>query len=222
MKNLFSMDSPLFDFLTTVTNMVILSLLWTVFSIPIFTMGAATTALYSAQIRLLQDMDDHIVKNFWKSFRSDFRQSTLLFLIMIPLLGIVLLNALFIFGVIPGFPMLLRIGVGIVTALLLMYLEYLLPLTAQFENTIKQTMKNALFFMLRFLPQSAFAFLVGILPLAIVYFTNMGIVQALLFYTCVVVSLVAYVKMRIFRGLFMLYVPNEEAQSEESADEPTT
>ena len=46
MGRFFNYDSPLFSSINKIVDCVFLSLLWFVFSIPIVTMGASTSALY--------------------------------------------------------------------------------------------------------------------------------------------------------------------------------
>ena len=48
MKRLFDLDSPLIEALTKIGDCICLSALWLVFSLPVFTIGASSTALYSA------------------------------------------------------------------------------------------------------------------------------------------------------------------------------
>ena len=48
MNDFFDLDAPLFRFLTRVADMVILSLLWLIGSLPLFTLGISSTALYYA------------------------------------------------------------------------------------------------------------------------------------------------------------------------------
>lgn len=43
MNDFFDLDAPLFRFLTRVADMVILSLLWLIGSLPLFTLGISST-----------------------------------------------------------------------------------------------------------------------------------------------------------------------------------
>ena len=210
MDKLFNVDSPVFAFFARIMNMVILNLLWLVFCIPIFTIGASTTAMYSVQIQILQGMDDGIIRCFWKSFRQDFWKSTILSLLMVPLLGIVAFNVLYITGLVPGLPIVVKIGVGIVTVLLLSVIAYPFPLTAQFQNTIWGTLKNAFYFTFAFLPQSVWMLVVGALPMALLIILDIDVVRAMVLGTLVLVSLSANLKMRVLRRIFNKVASLEE------------
>lgn len=210
MDKLFSLDSPIFVICTKIINMVILNLLWCVFCIPVFTIGAATTAMYSVQIQLLQDIDVGIIRSFWKSFCRDFGKSTILFLLVVPLLGIVIINVLYIMGLVPGLPIVVKIGIGMATVLLLSVIAYLFPLTAQFQNTIRGTLKNAFYFTFAFLPQSIWMLVVGALPMALLIILDIDVVRAMVLGTLVLVSLSANLKMRVLRRIFNKVASPEE------------
>ena len=48
MRRLLDINNPIIRFLTAVFDLMALSVLWALFSLPVFTMGAASAALYSA------------------------------------------------------------------------------------------------------------------------------------------------------------------------------
>ena len=64
-----------------VADFMILNVLWIICSIPIVTIGAATTAMYSVMLRLVKDEEGYIVKGFFKAFKENFKQSTIMWLI---------------------------------------------------------------------------------------------------------------------------------------------
>ena len=60
-----------------------LNLLWFVCSLPIITIGASTTALYYASLKIVRDEDNHVGAQFFRSFRENFRQATVIWLILL-------------------------------------------------------------------------------------------------------------------------------------------
>ena len=78
--NLFSYDSLFSRFLYFVADIVTLHILWLIYSIPIVTIGASTTALYYSCMKRIRTGEGYVSKNFRRSFRENFRQSTLLWL----------------------------------------------------------------------------------------------------------------------------------------------
>ena len=57
-----------------------LNLLWLVCCIPVFTAGAATTAVYYVTLKLVRDEDDSTIKSFFRSFIQNFKQATAIWL----------------------------------------------------------------------------------------------------------------------------------------------
>ena len=51
---MFEYDGRLFRILSFLADMIILQLIWVVFSIPLFTIGASTTAAYYAAMKKLE------------------------------------------------------------------------------------------------------------------------------------------------------------------------
>ena len=68
MGNLFNLDSGFSKFMNRVSDLFLLNILWVICSIPIITIGASTTALYSVNLNLLSENEGHITKAFFKAF----------------------------------------------------------------------------------------------------------------------------------------------------------
>ncbi len=77
MSNWFDIDSKFYKFCSYIGDFIILMVLWAVFSIPVITVGASTTAAYYVATRQLSSREGYIWKDFLKSFKSNFIQSTL-------------------------------------------------------------------------------------------------------------------------------------------------
>ena len=93
MNRLFGMNSPLMVALMKIGDLLCLSVLWLVFSLPIFTIGASSTALYAAVFYCLRRNEAGVWKHFWKAFRENFKRSTLAWLIELAVLAVFSLDA---------------------------------------------------------------------------------------------------------------------------------
>lgn len=78
-----SYDSPFSQLLLKLCYSCYLNLIWFICCIPIVTIGASTTALYYTSLKILKDEDRSLLRTFLRSFRENFRQSTVLWLIML-------------------------------------------------------------------------------------------------------------------------------------------
>ena len=65
-----------------IADLLVLSLLWLACSLPVFTVGAATTALYDAVVHSLRFKEQETAARFFRTFKAEFKLSTLAFLLL--------------------------------------------------------------------------------------------------------------------------------------------
>ena len=78
-----SYDSPFGQLMMKLCYSCCLNILWFLCCIPIVTIGASTTALYYTSLKIVRGEDHSLARMFFKSFRENFRQSTVLWLILL-------------------------------------------------------------------------------------------------------------------------------------------
>lgn len=85
-------DSAFMQGLRRIYDYVVLGLLWALMSLPIFTFGAATVAaLYTAD-SAIENHGGHITTIFFKRFRAEFFQASLLWLFAIVLIAMLIFD----------------------------------------------------------------------------------------------------------------------------------
>jgi uncharacterized membrane protein YesL len=135
-----------------------LNLLWFVCSLPVVTIGAATTALYYVTLKIAEGEEGDITQQFFRAFRSNFKQATVLWLIML-VLGIVLGTDIYVLRHLSATTTgTLAVAVTLCLALVIVacivyafVLSYVFPLVARVENANLAMLKNALLMSLRYL-----------------------------------------------------------------------
>lgn len=182
--NLFSYESKFSQVLIRLSYSCWLNVLWFACSLPVFTIGASTTALYSATLKIVDDRDANITKQFFKSFKENFAQATRLWLIMLAVGAFLATDLLFVYrlrastagtmAVMWTLVMAFIIGACVVYTIVLLNL---FPLVASFVNTDKEMLKNAFLVGVRYLFASITVFAIHVLMfLAIVIvFTPLAI-----------------------------------------------
>lgn len=83
MDQIFNLDNKFFRGVAKIMDCVWVSILWFVCSIPIFTIGASTTALYYTANKCLRNDRGYVTAEFFGSFKSNFKQATIVWLIML-------------------------------------------------------------------------------------------------------------------------------------------
>lgn len=63
------------------TECMLLSILWVVTSLPVITIGASTTALYYAVVKVIRNNEGYGWGEFWNGFRTNFKQATIIWLV---------------------------------------------------------------------------------------------------------------------------------------------
>ena len=87
--NILKPDSPVMDFISTIADLIILNLLFIICSIPIVTFGAAYSAKYYVAMKKVRGEDSGTIKPFFKAFKRNFKQSTLVWIIMLITISII-------------------------------------------------------------------------------------------------------------------------------------
>lgn len=159
MKQLFSYESPVTQFLMKFCSACCLGLLWTICSLPVFTMGAATTALYTVTLRLVRDREGtSAVAQFLRAFRANFKQATQLWLVMLAAGAVLGLDGYILWHLrsttTGAGAVFWTILLSLVIAAALFYamvLVYLFPLLAYFDNGNRAMLKNAAMMGVRYL-----------------------------------------------------------------------
>ncbi len=206
MGKFFDMDSPVMRFLNRVGDLMILNFLMIICCIPVITIGAAFTAMHYVLLKIVRGEEGYLVRGFFKSFRANFRQATLIWLLML-LVVMVYIGDILIFNYSGlNFPKALVIAVVAVAILLLMVAVYIFPVLARFENSVKNTIKNAMLLAFANLPRTILMIVCYILPFVIGYFST----YALLFVILFGFSAPAYAAAWIYSGIFKKLEPETE------------
>lgn len=83
MSNLFNLDAPIWAWLTELADIMLVSIYWWICSLPIITLGASTTSLFYVLGKKIRKEPVYITRDFFKSFRDNFRQSVPITIIII-------------------------------------------------------------------------------------------------------------------------------------------
>ena len=153
MRNLLNYDGPVLRFLTKVVYSVWLNILWFVCCIPIFTIGASTTALCYCTGKIARDEEGYITKAFFSSFKDGFFKSTIIGLIMTVLGVVISVDAYVMYHLCftSVFWTLISAILVVASIAYIIVLLWVFQLNAHFENTIINMLKNSIMLGMRFI-----------------------------------------------------------------------
>lgn len=167
MGGFFNYDSPLLSGLGKLADLIILNLLTMIFCIPIVTIGASLTACHYAALKIKRG-EGYVIKNFWKSFRENFVQSTAIALIVSSGLGISLYVVLF--SNVEGTMASASRGVLFAASVFWGFIGcWVFPLQSKFANTVKNTIKNSFLLSFRYLFRTILMLLINLLPIVMLF-----------------------------------------------------
>lgn len=204
--SIFDLDNPILKFFSRLVDLFVLNAIFIITSLPVFTIGASLTALYYVCITDWDTQNAHIIQKYLHSFKQNFKQSTIIWGIMVLAGLIVGMDAWFVitrWG--NNGSNLYRVGVVICVIALLVYLmifTFVWPLLAKFENTVGKTIQNALAMSVAHLPKTVIAWcLAGVAGYCVYEYLVM---KALVF--AGVFSVVAFFQSILFRAAFQPYL----------------
>ncbi|BCJ95868.1 beta-carotene 15,15'-monooxygenase [Anaerocolumna cellulosilytica] len=217
MKSFFSMNSPLYNLLSKLTDILILSLLWLVCSLPIVTIGAATTAVYYVNMKLVKDEEDYIVKSFLKAFYENLKQGTIVWLLFLAF-GVVLgTNYYQLFYKAEEVKLFFQ-GVTILATVLYVFsFIYAFPLLARYNNSVGRILLNSIAISIRYF----FRTLIIIILIAALLFLGFYSTTTLFFVIVLGIGIVTFIVsayvLKIFEQLEQLKGEWEDEHSNEAS-----
>lgn len=213
MYHLFNPENKFWNFIAKITDAACMSILWALVSLPLFTIGAATTAFYDFSLHQVNDREGKILKSFFGSFRAHFGRATLLWLT--ELAGIVFFaldlwaawNFYLTKGGVIGIALM-----GFCACFALIFLScvmYVYPLLAAFNFNLKKILRDS------------FIMAMGNLHVTITLFVMTALVCVLIYYVSGLfffwIGLYIFFSSYFITGVFLKYVrdPEEEAGKEQ-------
>ena len=203
MGRFFNFEGPVFGFFDRASDIVILNIVFIICCLPVFTVGAAITALSSVTQKMARKEEGYIVRGFLKSFKQNFLQATAIWMILL-LFGIAFLLDLRIMGQPEAGAIFrwLKYPVFILVPVYLFECLYVFPVLAKFENTLFNTMRNALLIAIKNLPWTVLLLLVAVIPFIALYYYTQVMVPVFVFAGFSLMSLLSsYIFKRLFDPL---------------------
>lgn len=192
--------------LSRLFDLILLNVLWVLFSLPVVTAGASAAALYSVMLKIVANEEGYIVRGFWEAFKSNFKQSTVIWLILL-VAGAALGADFVIVSGFTGAPA--RVGMALLGAAVFLYLTELIfvfPLIARFENTTLEMMKNAVVIPLARLKFMVPVILLTAASLILTFLNQVTIMAGAVIWSVIGGALLAFANSFLIREMFKPFV----------------
>lgn len=197
------------EIIRTISNLLVklvaINFFTFLFSIPIITGGAAITAMHDCLLRVVRKDDEPVFQRFYKSFRENFKQSTLLWLPFLLIFGGVLADVVILTlapNMLPDWIVVPAVSAGIIA---LMIFQYVMPLQSHFSNTPLNILRFAAILAVSHFPKTVLMTVSAAAPvLLFVFFTPSFPLVVMLG-----ISLPGYISAKLYDPVFTVLEENE-------------
>lgn len=213
----FSLDSPLMQALNKMADLMWLNVLTILCCIPIVTVGASLTAMHYMMLKIVRNEETYITRGFFKSFKDNFRQATVIWLIQLVVTILLVGDFYIMFKSETQFHVVFQALLMVVVVITVFTSTFVYPVLAKFDNSIFRTIKNAFYMSILQLPKTIAMIILSILPLVLIVIAPSIIPIVLMFG----VSIPAFLFAKMYNKFFMKLEDkvNERNAPEEDSEE---
>ncbi len=205
----FSTEGKLAKVLNRIADLVILNFVTILCCLPVFTIGAAMTALYSVTLKMAKNEEGAVVASYFRAFKANFKQATILWLIGGGIMAFIVFDIYLLRALEGSFAYVYKGVLLVFLAVVALIVMYIFPVLARFDNTTKNTAKNAALFCAIHIIQSILMLAVTLLPVILLFISPWFLAVDVLIGS----SLPAYLTSIYYRSVFKDY---ETQESEEA------
>lgn len=199
---MFSQDNLFNDIMTKIFDIVLLSVLWLLCSIPVITIGASTTALYTVMLKMVKNEEGTISRSFFKAFKDNFKKTVPVTLIMLATIVMLVADFYILGRSSQDIASLMYGGCLVFLIIWVVIFTYTYPLMAKFENTVKNTFINAGKIAVTHLWQTAVAAFLNALPVIWLYVSPETFAYIGAIWLFAGMGLVSFINSHMFVGIF--------------------
>ena len=216
MAGFFSTDSKLYRFMSRLTDVLKLNFMWLLFSIPIVTIGISTIAAYTVALKMAENREGYIARDFLEAFTSNWKQG----------LAMTFINAICIWALWLDYQVfnaveensIVFLIIGIISAYVFVFsLLYVYPLLARYENTVFNSLKNSFRIGMKYFLRSLLLIIILAFEIAVMFWNTTTFILIILIGPAFTILTVSSFAMIIFRDLEK--IPGTVAEKEAPAQE---
>lgn len=210
---LFDPEGPLMSALGTLSDLVFCNILFCLFSLPLFTLGASAAALYDCTLSIVEQREaSFIAAQFWNAFRRNFRRATALWLLLLLEVLFLWAYSLAVDALAGDLQRLYRVTFWILSFLFLAGGQYVFPLQAHFSRvegaSVWGVLKTAYYLSAAALPWTLGAAGISVAAVYVSFFLNPAALHTAVFlWAFAAFAVVAYLQSFLFVRAFRMVTP---------------
>ncbi|HEO8422123.1 Predicted integral membrane protein [Mycobacteroides abscessus subsp. abscessus] len=205
MGSFFQLDSPISRNLAKIVDVLLLNIIFILFSLPIVTIGASLTALYSVNFKIARGEHPSIWISFIQSFKKNLKQSSLIWFLLIGI-GVILLGDIYYLVYTNGIWKVIFMSLTLIFSFLYLTLFIIIfPYISRFEDSIKTAVVNSLLIGGFHFPYLLLVLMINIVPIVFFLSSFTGFLTGVYFITFGGLSILTFVNSIIFKRIFSKY-----------------
>ena len=145
-------ESKFYGVVEKFANLLILNALWLISSLPIITIGPATSAMLSVVRQWKLHQDTSSVRNFFHYFKENFRYSFIIGLFYLGYSLLIFFNLFYLNQDQSGLKIIMLVPILVITFFILCISAYIFPVISHYQLSFKKTIQNSLFMSIAYFP----------------------------------------------------------------------
>ena len=215
MSGFFSSDNKFFILMSKIFDVMMLGLLWLVLCIPIITIGPASTAMYYAMVKVIRRERSYLFKEFFRSFKLNFKQGFVLTLIYGIMTAVIYVDLRYMLDLAKEGSKVgsMMLGAFIVLVIFAIFtVVYVFPILSRFTINIKNLIKWSFFLAIKHIGWTLLLAVLFAGTAIMMFFSFFYMPPLIIFLPGIYTLLVSFPMEHIFKK----YMPVEEESDEES------
>ena len=213
MGQIFSMDSKVIKVLTRIVDLVILNIIFLLSCIPIVTIGASVTALYSVTLKMVKQEESYIVRSYFKAFKENWKKATIIWLGLLAFGIILWFNNQISLQFSGMFHLILRTIFLLFQIVAMIIFAFVFPIMSKFENPVKNHLINSICMPCASLYLMLIIMLITYLPAVLMLCIPRVFLFGIYLMIMIWFALSAYINSIFFNKMFKQYISEEENES---------
>ncbi len=215
MSGFFNSDNKFFTLMSKIFDLMMLGLLWLVLCVPIITIGPASTAIYYAMVKVIRRERSYLFKEFFRSFKLNFKQGAILTLIYGVMAIVIYVDFMYILDMTKEGSKVgnMMLGAFLVLVVFAVFtVVYIFPVLSRFTMNLKNLFKWSFFLAIKHIGWTLLLAVLFIGTAVMMYYSFFYMPPLILFLPGLYTLLTSFPMEHIFKK----YMPVEEESDEES------
>lgn len=215
MSGFFSSDNKFFILMSKIFDLMMLGLLWLVLCIPVITIGPASSAIYYAMVKVIRRERSYLFKEFFRSFKLNFKQGAILTLIYGIMAAVIYVDLRYMLDLAKEGSKVgsMMLGAFLVLVIFAIFtVVYMFPVLSRFTMSVKDLFKMSFYMSIKHIGWTVLFAALFIGTAIMLFFSFFYMPPLIVFLPGLYTLLVSFPMEHIFKK----YMPVEEESDEES------